>query len=365
MISNLFRIVPLTVLLLLAACSGKPEPVAEPVRPVKTMTVRSSDTGKQWTFAGTVEDALATPLSFRVGGKIVEFPGDQIGRKFAKGETIVRLDPMDYELQLRRARADLEQVRANYVRAKADLERNDKLFKGGVISRGEIDQIEADFKSYEAQMSASAKQLDIAAKQLSYTTLAAPFDGWIGQVSAHKHQNVASGEPVVTFNAGRDMKMYIAVPDMFISRVSVGDEVEVRFDALPGKPMPGTVAEVSVDSASGSTYPVKVFLENADRTLRSGMSGHVLFTGKSAGPESYFLPPVAVIGEPDGQRLVWVVDQATSTVSSRKVTVGQLSPLGLEVTGGLHPGDIVVIRGASRLRDGLKVRLIQANGSPQ
>ncbi|MDD3313008.1 efflux RND transporter periplasmic adaptor subunit [Pseudodesulfovibrio sp.] len=348
----------LCALSLVAACNGKPAPEPEPVRPVKTMTVRDFDMARQWTFAGTAEDALATPLSFRVGGKIVDFPGDQIGRRFEKGRVIARLDPVDYELQLRQARANLEQVRANYVRAKADLERNTELFKRSVISRGEMDQIDADFKSYAAQMSASQKQLDIASKQLSYTTLAAPFDGWIGQVKANRHQNVASGEPVVTFNAGREMKMYIAVPDTYIGQVREGDAVEVSFDALPGKTMEGKVAEVSVDSATGSTYPVKVHLPNSERLIRSGMSGHVRFTGKD-GRATHFVPPVAVVGEPDGARRIWIVDPATETVHSRKVTVGRLAATGLEIADGVRPGDIVVIRGASRLKEGMKVRLVK------
>ena len=355
---RIFSLAFLGALLLMHGCGQGPKPVEEPVRPVKTMTVQSSDSGKLWTFAGTVEDALATPLSFRVGGKIIELPGDQIGRKFAKGETIARLDPSDYELQLRQARANMEQVRANYVRAKADLRRNAKLFKDSVISRGEIDQIEADFKSYEAQLSASSKQYDIARKQLSYTTLEAPFDGWIGQVKAHKHQNVASGEPVVTFNAGRDMKMYISVPDMFIGQVHEGDDVEVFFDALPGRSMKGKVMEVSVDSANGATYPVKVYLANREQLIRSGMSGHVKFVGKNGTHGSFFIPPVAVLGDPGSTRTVWVVDPATLTVSSRKVTVGRLTAMGLEILTGVKPGDVLVIRGASRLKEGRKVRLI-------
>jgi RND family efflux transporter MFP subunit len=355
------RIFPLVFLgfLLLHGCGEAPKPVEEPVRPVKTMTVQGADSGKRWTFAGTAEDALATPLSFRVGGKIIEFPGDQIGRKFLKGRTIARLDPADYELQLRQARANMEQVRANYVRAKADLKRNTELFNSSVISRGEIDQIEADFKSFEAQLNATAKQYDIARKQLSYTTLEAPFDGWIGQVMVHKHQNVASGEAVVTFNAGRDMKMYISVPDTFIGQVHEGDEVEVFFDALPGKSMQGKVMEVSVDSANGATYPVKVYLENKEQLIRSGMSGHVKFEGKNGTHGSFFVPPVAVVGEPGGTRTVWVVDPSTLTVSSRKVTVGRLTAMGLEVLSGIEPGDVLVIRGASRLKEGRKVRLIK------
>lgn len=351
----------LLALALMQGCNQAPAKVEVPVRPVKTTVVSAMGSGQQWTFAGTAEDALETDLSFRVGGKIVNFPGDQIGRKFAKGEVIAKLDPADYELELRQARANLEQVRANYVRAEADLKRNSQLFERGVISRGELDQIEADFKSYEAQLSASSKQLDIARKHLSYTILHAPFDGWIGRVTTKIHQNVAAGQSVASFNAGREMKMYIAVPDMLISQVKEGDEVEVRFDALPGSTMNGKVMEVSVDSTVGSTYPVKVHLSNEEKLVRSGMSGHVNFTGQSNGKASYFLPPVAVVGESDGSRTIWIVDTATSCVRKQPVRIGKLGPMGIEILEGVKPGDVVVTRGVHKLKDGLQVRFDTAS----
>ncbi|MGE4424200.1 MAG: efflux RND transporter periplasmic adaptor subunit [Pseudodesulfovibrio sp.] len=359
------RFLPVAALLcltLLAACDRSPEPVPEPVRPVKTTKAVRADSSKLWSFAGTAEDALATRLSFRVGGKIVEFPGNQIGRKFTEGEVIARLDPSDYELELRQAKANMEQVRANYVRAKADMERNSRLFKGRVISRGELDQVEADFKSFEAQLSASAKQLDIARKRLGYTTLTAPFTGWIGEVEADVHQNVTAGQAIATYNAGRQMKMYISVPDTLISQVTEGDEVAVVFDALPGRTMKGKVEEIGVESGTGSTYPVKVYLDNTDRMVRSGMSGHVNFTGLGHAKAAFYLPPVAVVGEPDGAHAVWVVDPKTSTVARRNVTVGQLTPAGLEILDGISEGDVIVIRGVHSLEEGRKVRLVN-NGA--
>lgn len=346
----------LLALLLLQACNQAPAKVEVPIRPVKTVVVDPCGDGRQWTFAGTAEDALETDLSFRVGGKIVTFPGDQIGRKFSKGDVIAQLDPADYDLELRQAKANLEQIRANYVRAKADLQRNSQLFERNVISRGELDQIEADFKSYEAQLSASAKMLDIARKHLLYTTLRAPFDGWIGSVTTNIHQNVNPGQAVVSFNAGRQMKMYIAVPDMLISQVHEGNEVEVRFDALPGHIMKGKVMEVSVDSTVGSTYPVKVYLDNTEKLLRSGMSGHVNFLAQGSGKDAYYLPSVAIVGEANGARAIWVVDRETSTVSRREVKVGKLAVQGIEILEGVQPGDMVVVRGVHRLKDGLKVR---------
>lgn len=353
------RFIPFALLLCLVslqACNQSPEEVKTPIRPVKTMVVTTNDEGRRWTFSGTAEDALETDLSFRVNGKIIHFPGDQIGRKFAKGDVIAELDPADYELEVRQAKANLEQVRAKFVRAEADLKRNRQLYERNVISLGELDQIEAEFKSYDAQLNASAKQLEIAQKHLLYTVLHAPFNGWIGRVETKIHQNVNAGQPVVSFNAGRQMKMYVAVPDVLITQVREGDEVEVVFDAIPGRTMTGKVMEVSVDSASGSAYPVKVYLDNEEKLIRSGMSGHVNFLHQGSGKERLFVPPVAVVGKPDGSRIVWVVDPETSTVESRTVTVGELSSLGLEVLGGVSSGDIVVTRGVHSLKDGLKVR---------
>lgn len=346
----------LLVLPLLHACGEAPANVEQPVRPVKTMVVGAVNHGRMWSFAGTAEDALETDLSFRVGGKVVAFPGDQIGRKFAEGDVIAKLDPSDYELELRQARANYEQVRANYVRAKADMQRNSQLFERNVISRGELDQIEADFKSFEAQLSASAKKVEIARKHLNYTTLQAPFDGWIGRVKTQIHQNVSAGQSVVSFNAGRQMKMYIAVPDILISRVNEGDRVEVRFDALPGKVMEGKVMEVSVDSSVGSTYPVKVYLDNDEKLIRSGMSGHVIFMNKGDAEARYYLPTEAVVGEANGSRTIWVVNPDNATVESRAVTIGKLDAAGLEILEGVKPGDIVVTRGVHHLKEGLKVR---------
>ncbi|WP_316897626.1 efflux RND transporter periplasmic adaptor subunit [Pseudodesulfovibrio indicus] len=352
----------LVLVLLTTGCDRSPEPVPEQVRPVRTTVATRTDRSKLWTFAGTAEDALATKLSFRVSGKIVAFPGNQIGRRFAKGEVIARLDPSDYELQYRQARANMEQVRANFVRAKADMKRNSQLFDSRVISRGELDQVEADFKSFEAQLNASAKQLEIASKQLSYTTLKAPFDGWIGEVEADVHQNVSAGQAIATYNAGRQMKMYIAVPDTLIAQVHEGDEVTVVFDALPGRVLTGKVMEVSVESGMGSTYPVKVYLDNDDQAIRAGMSGHVAFTGLGSTGTAFTLPPAAVVSETDSTRAVWVVDTATSTVTHRTVTVGQLTPAGLEILDGLKEGEVVVIRGVHSLEEGRKVRLVD-NGT--
>lgn len=352
------KIILLSIFILsfsLSGCKEQPVPEQEVLRPVKTMQVGESASSRQWVFSGTAEDALQSDLSFRVGGKIVSFPGDQIGRKFRSGEVIARLDPADYELEVRQSESNLEQVRANFIRAKADVDRIKQLYERKVVSKSELDQSNAEFKSYQAQLNASAKKLDISRKRLRYTVLKAPFGGWVGAVAVNVHQNVQSGQKVIGFNAGKQMKMYIALPDTLISNVSEGEKVKVTFDALPGKVMDGVVMEVGIGTNSGSSFPVKVYLDNSKQLVRSGMSGNVKFPGKSATSNSVFVAPSAVVGNPDGTKHVWVVENG-STVSRRDVELGPLSNMGIQVVKGLNSGDVVVIRGVHSLRDGMQVR---------
>ncbi|NDV22530.1 efflux RND transporter periplasmic adaptor subunit [Desulfovibrio sp. JC022] len=353
------RLIIISMLVLgfaLTGCKEKPAPVQEILRPVKTMQVGEGVSGRLWVFSGTAEDALQSDLSFRVGGKITSFPGDQIGRKFRAGEVIARLDPADYELEVRQAESNLEQVRANYVRAKADVKRVSQLFERKVVSKSELDQSDADFKSYQAQLNASAKKLDIARKRLRYTTLKAPFDGWVGAVAVNVHQNVQSGQKVIGFNAGKQMKMYISLPDTLISSVREGENVQVTFDALPGKVMKGVIMEVGIGTNEGSSYPVKVYLDNSEKLVRSGMSGNVRFAGRSAGTNvNIFVAPSAIVGNPDGSKHVWIVEDG-SVVKRRDVEVGNISSKGVLIKNGLKSGEVVVTRGVHSLKDGLKVR---------
>ncbi len=344
--------------LLIAGCNDVATPVKEVIRPVKTAIVGESGFDRQWVFSGTVEDALESELSFRVHGKVISFPGDQIGRKFRAGQVIAKLDPADYELEVHQAEAQLEQVRANFTRAKADVSRIRQLYEREVISKSELDQADADYKSQEAQLNAWAKMLDIARKKLKYTVLKAPFDGWVSAVNINVHQNVQSGEGVIVFNAGRQMKMSISLPDTLIAQVTEGEKVDVVLDALPGQPAKGIVMEVGIGANESSSYPVKVYLDNSHHRMRSGMSGKVFFSGRNGG-NHVFVPPSAIVGNPDGSNHVWVVEN-NSTVKIHQVKIGSLSPLGVQITEGIKTGAVVVIRGVHSLRDGMKVKTVGA-----
>jgi len=72
----------------------------------------------------------------------------------------------------------------------------------------------------------------------------------------------------------------------------------------------------------------------------------------------YILPINALVTESDKRMFVWLFDQDTQEVTKRYVKISVPGPEGVYVTDGLAEGDLVISSGASQLREGMKVRLL-------
>jgi len=155
----------------------------------------------------------------------------------------------------------------------------------------------------------------------------------------------------------------VAVPEVLIAAIREGDEVEVTFDAVPGRTFAARVTEVSV-SATGlaTTFPVTVQLNRAEPDCRAGMAAEVGFQSAGNGRPVIVVPSVAV-GEDRQGRFVFVVEPAADGLGvarRRGVVVGEMPGEGLEILEGLVDGDRVVTAGVTRIVDGQTVRLLGA-----
>ena len=78
--------------------------------------------------------------------------------------------------------------------------------------------------------------------------------------------------------------------------------------------------------------------------------------GKLSG-DRIVIPAISVFSDESGQANVWVYDGETTTVSERKVTVGDLTgTVDIEIMDGLNPGETIAVTGVGQLREGMKVR---------
>jgi len=152
------------VSVLFSACSKRGNVGADAVRTVKTDTVVVYNAVRQSLFPGKIYAATEVGLSFRIAGPVAEISvkeGDYVRR----GQTLARLDPRDYEIQLSATEAEYKQI-------KAEADRVIALHSSGSVTDNDCDKAVYGLKQITAKYEAHKNAL-------ADTRLVAPFDGYI------------------------------------------------------------------------------------------------------------------------------------------------------------------------------------------
>jgi RND family efflux transporter MFP subunit len=350
----------------LAGCGSEPPATAPELRPVRTVRVEATGGGLTRTLAGVARAGVESRLSFRVSGTALSVDVS-LGDRVRRGQVLARLDPTDYELMLEEAEAGLAQAQAGLRRAEADYARVRALYENRNASEGELDAARAGAESAQAQVETGEKRLQQARQKVGYTVLRAPSDGDIAAVDLAVNENVQGGQQLFLLTAGAELEIEVAMPEVLIAQVAVGQPVEVRLDALPGRRLQAEITEVGVAvTGSASTFQVTAAIGEGQPEIRSGMAAEVTFTFDPDRGDRIVVPGVAIGEDRDG-RFVFVLERAddgTGRVRRRSVRIGrpQSGLEGIEVVEGLEVGEVVVTAGVRRLTDGMAVRVLAADG---
>ena len=351
---------------LLAAACGDAPPAADPnVRPVRTVTVRATTTGQVRTFSGVARPGAESTLSFRVAGVIASV-GVEVGDRIPAGAVVAALDPVDYEIGVQEAEAGLRQAEAQAENARALLRRTMNLYENDNASPTDLDAATAQAASSAAQVDAAERRLDRARRQSAATRLTAPAAGAVAAVLAEVGENVSPGQGVAELVSGGAPEVAFAAPEALIRQIREGSAASVVFDAIPGERFSGAVTEVGVAPGSAATtFPVIVRLGADAAEIRSGMAAEVTIEfGGSEAPDR-IVAPLRAVGEDRAGRFVFVAEPADGGFAEarrRDVTLGDLTDDGVEVRSGLAEGDLLVVAGLDRLREGQRVRLEAGSG---
>ena len=340
----------LIAILLLTACE-QPKP-AEVIRPVNVVTVKSPEETRMRTFSGTAKASEESILSFRVSGEIIDLPVD-VGTVIDKGEVLAQLDPLDYQLAVEGAAAELARAQARERNARANYDRVRQLYETRTASKTDLDNARADAEATRAQMVAKERDLALAQRQLDYTTLEAATDGSIAEKLAEVKENVRPNQPVLKMVSGTKPEVDIQMPETMIGYLSPGQLAGIRFPALGGEVFQGQVIKIGVATTGATTtFPVTLLLADPKRQIRSGMTAEVVFL--APGPESVRVPSIAVEADLEGSYVYLVED---NVVVRRPVVVGELLGDEIEVLEGLQGGEQVVVAGLKSLTPGQKVSI--------
>jgi len=329
----------LTATLTLCACGDPTPPPTDPMV-VKALIVGQTVTDAGRSYSGAVHARYEIPLSFRIGGKLLERRVD-VGAHVAVGDLLARLDPADVALQAAQAQSQLALARANVKRYRDLRAKN-------FVSAAALDAKETAFKAAESQAG-------IAVNQTAYARLTADRAGVVAAVLAEPGQVVATGQPVLRLAQDGEREVAIDLPESAMSEIKVGDAATVSLWA-GGKTYRGRVRQISpLADAATRTFAARVSLLDADAAVALGMTANVRFAG--SGPPRLAVPLAAVFQQGD-RPAVWVVGK-DATVSLRPITVTAYADAGAVVGAGLVSGERIVAAGVHKLTNGQKVRIAQ------
>jgi membrane fusion protein (multidrug efflux system) len=271
----------------------------------------------------------------------------QEGQQVRQGQVLAELDGDQ-------ARADLAVANAALSESASQLKRSRELYSTKVLSDQQIEQIEATHAANQARVAA-------ARSRLNDTVIRAPFDGRVGLRRVSVGSLVAPGTVITTLDDTRTVKLDFTVPERVVAAMRPGLALEATSVAYPGEMFTGKVASVDsrVDPGSRSVI-VRALLPNDRGLLKPGMFMNVRLARGAA--EVLVVPEEALVPE-QGDVFVFVVQDGS--VSKRKITTGQRSVGSVQVTDGLRAGELVVIEGTQKLREGASVSLVDSPAAPK
>ncbi|WNW12394.1 efflux RND transporter periplasmic adaptor subunit [Pseudomonas sp. DTU_2021_1001937_2_SI_NGA_ILE_001] len=348
----------LAVVLSMAGCSQE-QPEAPKLPRVFVQAVQPTEFAASVSLTGDIQARVQTPLSFRVGGKIIERHVD-VGDRISARQVLARLDPKDLQVNVDSAQAAVIAEQARVTQAKAAFWRQQQLLPKGYTSQSEYDAAQTQLRGSESALKAAQAQLANAREQLGYTALVAEAPGVITARQAEVGQVVQATQPI--FQLARDGErdaVFNVYESLFVQ--PPGDQpVQVSLLENPQIKVMGKVREVTpAVSAQTGTLQVKIALE----PLPPGMDlGSVVSVALNPPARPRVELPWAAltknIGQDIGQPAVWVVD-ADGKAQLRTVKVARYLTGKVILDDGLQAGEKVVTAGGQLLHPDMQVEIAE------
>ncbi len=326
----------------------------EPEFPVTAMVTKAQDWVPTIEAIGFIEPNQGVTLSTELAGTI-----DAI--TFESGKP-VKADQLLLSLDSTVERANLRASQAKLPAAKAKFNRFQNLYKTSSISKEQLDEAEAAYRSLEADI--ESLKATIARREVR-----APFSGVVGLRNVFLGQYLQPGTDIVRLEDTSVMRLRFTVPQTDISKIKLGQTIKINVDAYPQTQFDGhiTAIEPAVNFQSG-LIQVQADIPNNDGQLRSGMFARasiILPTVK----DQIVIPQSAISFTLYGQN-VYVLKEGEETdkegnkvkvLRAKQVVVkaGERRGNDVHVLSGIQAGDQIVLSGQVRLSNDTKVHVVE------
>ncbi len=325
---------------------------------------------------GNVEALEETTVYPHTSGYLKRWLVD-IGDEVKDGQLLAEIDTPDVDKELAQAKANLQQFKANQIRAEATAKLNeaikrryDELDLQNAASKLEVDQHRADAETAESNVAAAKASVAAAEADVQrlttledFSKVFAPFAGTITARYIEVGQLVTSGNGTgqTLFHIAKTnpVRVFVHVPQMYAPGIKVDQQAELLVRELPNRKFVGRVTRTAraIDPAT-RTLLTEIQAPNDDHALLTGSYIQVRMNVNRASPP-LLIPASALIFNADGTRVALV--GAAGKVHFQPVEVEGDFGTEIGVSSGLSPQDRVIVAPGSRLVEGGTVE-IEADG---
>lgn len=371
--------------------SGNQARGAMPSVPVRVATVTSEDMPNYLLGLGTVQPSGSVLVRSRVDGQLMKLHFTE-GQRVKAGDLLAEIDPRPFQNTLREAQGQLARDKALLENAKRDLARYAQLSKGDFIAEQQVETQRSLVRQYKGVVRSDEAQVAAAALQLEYSRIEAPMSGTLGlkQVDEGNMIRASDTSGLVRITQTEPSDVLFTLPESDLPALMEGQ----RDATAKGTPLlveawdrdqkirlaEGYLLSIDnqIDTATG-TVKLKARFANADQSLFPNQFVNARLRVRIK-PNAIAAPASAVQLGAQGSYVYVVQGQGKDAkVQLRKVTTGWRTPPDNKATGtggagatgggplggkielldGVKAGDVVVVDGVDRLRDGAAVQAVQ------
>ncbi len=291
------------------------------------------------------------------------------GSAVRKGQPLYQIDARVYAATHAQARAALANAEAVVEANRLKAERYRTLAASGGISRQDAADADAAWQQSRANVASARAALDLTRVNLGFTRIVAPISGRIGQSAVTRGALVTADQPMALAKIQRLDPIWVNIQQSSADFIALRHALEsgqlgstgstpVRIVLADGSAWasPGRLdfADIDVNEQTG-TVTLRVIVPNPHGDLLPGLFVKAQ-TAQGVVQNGMLIPQAAVSRDARGNPMVLVVGKG-DVIETRSVTTSTTFGANWLVTGGLRPGERVVVEGHLAARAGTHVRV--------
>ncbi|WP_027398205.1 efflux RND transporter periplasmic adaptor subunit [Anaerovorax odorimutans] len=315
------------------------EDVIPPVN-VKISTVQLQSLATTTPLSGRIKPIEEVSIIPLTSGHVTKVYVD-LGDKVSKGTLLFEIDKTPLI-------ASLNQALDAYQNAQTNFERMSTLYNEGAVSLQEYEQSRSKYISAQSSYTTINDNVNNC-------TVTSPIDGYVTSIDVSTGSMASQSIACATVANTNQLEIETNVSEYLISKINIGDPVNIYIKSLSEEPYKGNIKEISPAPATGSlTYPINISIDNSSKEIKAGMFAEIEIVSDEKDKVLCVPSDAVIIRSNESQVAVLKKDVPEFKTVVTGLDNGKL----VEIKSGLKEGDTIIIQGQNYITPGEPVSII-------